>query len=209
MHRPQRNDAAPPVNWSAREAYLLAMVCLLAGLAMGYLLRGSSPVPVASAASGPAASPVAPAGNPAALAGDANIQAAPLKMALANDPKNFALLVQLGNLYYDKQVFAPAIEYYRRALELQPNDINVRTDLGTAYWYSGFPQNAIAEYKKSLQVDPGHAQTLFNMGVVYKDGLKDSAAAVETWEKLLRLHPDHPDRQRILGMIAEAKKHNS
>jgi tetratricopeptide (TPR) repeat protein len=209
MHKQQRIDPAPPASWTAREAYLLAVVCLLVGLAMGYLIRSSAAEPMASTAGVPAASRSAPAADPAALAGDVEIQAAPLKTALMTEPKNFALLVKLGNLYYDKQVYAPAIDYYRRALELHPNDINVRTDLGTAYWYAGFPQNAIAEYKKSLQVDPGHAQTLFNMGVVYKDGMKDPAAAVAVWEKLLKLHPDHPDRQRILEMIENAKKRNS
>jgi cytochrome c-type biogenesis protein CcmH/NrfG len=208
MHKQSRNDAAPPSNWTSREAYVLAVVCLLAGLAMGYLLRGTS-APVATAASAPAAPADIPAANPTASAVDADIQAAPLKMALTTDPRNFDLLVQLGNLYYDKQVFAPAIEYYRRALEVRPSDVSVRTDLGTAYWYSGFPQNAIAEYKKSLQVDPGHAQTLFNMGVVYRDGMKDPTAAVATWQKLLKSHPDHPDRQRILGMIDDAKRRNS
>ena len=188
---------------------MLAAICLMVGLAIGYFLR-SAPAPVASATSA-AATPAAnqPVGNPAAAAVSLETMAAPLKVALDSDPKNFELLVQLGNLYYDRQSFAPAIEYYRRALEVRPNDINVRTDLGTAYWYSGMAQNAIAEYKKSLAIDPGHPQTLFNMGVVYKDGLKDPRNAIATWEKLLKAHPDHPDRQRILNMIEEAKKMSS
>lgn len=192
-------------SWTAREAYLLAAVCLLVGVALGYLIRGSSaPSAVASSATA-ATTPVAAPVNPLVAAGDVESMAAPLKAALLKDPKSFDVLVELGNLYYDKRVFAPAIDYYGRALELRPKDINVRTDLGTAYWYSGSPEKAIAEYKQSLKVDPGHSQTLFNMGVVYNDGLKDPADAIAAWEKLLRLHPDHPDRQRVLGMIEAAK----
>ncbi len=208
MYKQHRVESAPPSRWTAREAYLLAIVCLLAGLAMGYLVRGSS-APSVSAASVPAAPRSTPAANPVAPAGDVDLEAAPLKTALTTDPKNFDLLVRLGNLYYDKQVFAAAINYYHRALELRPNDVNVRTDLGTAYWYSGSPQKAIEEYKQSLRIDPGHAQTLFNMGIVYKDGMKDPAAAIAAWEKLLKLHPDYPDRGRIQGMIEAAKKRNS
>jgi cytochrome c-type biogenesis protein CcmH/NrfG len=208
MHKQPRNETPPSSGWTGREAYLLAVVCLLTGLAIGYFIRGSS-APTVSAASAPAAPTSAATVNPAAMGGDVDLQAAPLKMALTTEPRNFDLLVQLGNLYYDKRVFATAIDYYRRALEVKPNDVDVRTDLGTAYWYSGFPEKAIAEYKESLKVDPGHAQTLFNMGVVYKDGLKDPAAAVAAWEKLLKLHPDHPDRVRIQGMIEDAKKQNS
>jgi cytochrome c-type biogenesis protein CcmH/NrfG len=205
---PKQHRDVPSESWTSREAYLLAVVCLLVGLAVGYFIRGGATNAPAVAAA-PAAMPTAPAANPASVTQNVESLAAPLKVALSADPKSFELLTELGNLYYDKQAFAPAIDYYRRALEVRPNEINVRTDLGTAYWYSGFPQKAIDEYKKSLAVDPGHSQTLFNMGVVYKDGLKDSADAIATWEKLLKLHPDHPDRQRILSMIEEAKKRNS
>lgn len=208
MKKQERNVPEGTEIWTPREAYLLAVVCLLAGLGMGYLIRGSSAPVTPTAAVATPAQQAAP-GNPAPLAGDVETLAAPLRMALNADPKNVDLLVQLGNLYYDKQTYAPAIEYYRRALELRPSDVNVRTDLGTAYWYAGFPQNAITEYKKSLEVQPGHAPTLFNMGVVYKDGLKDPASAIASWEKLLKLHPDHPDRQRVLNMIEAAKKPNS
>ena len=208
MYKQQRTEPASPSSWTAREAYLLAVVCLVVGLALGYLLRGSS-APVVAAAGTPEAATSAPTANPAALPGDVDLQAAPLKAALTSEPKNFDLLVQLGNLYYDKQVFAPAIDYYQRALALRPNEVNVRTDLGTAYWYSGLPQKAVAEYKKSLQVDPGHAQTLFNLGVVYDKGMKDPAAAAEAWERLLKLHPDYPERERVQGMIEQARKRNS
>src|SRR5205807_10281328 len=33
----------PRATWTSREAYLLALVCLTAGLLVGYLLHGSSP----------------------------------------------------------------------------------------------------------------------------------------------------------------------
>jgi cytochrome c-type biogenesis protein CcmH/NrfG len=209
MPKPQQSVPESTGSWTAREAYLLAAVCLLVGVALGYLIRGSSAPPAvapsATAATTPATAPV----NPLVAPGDLDSMAAPLKAALLKDPKNFGVLVELGNLYYDKHLFAPAIEYYGRALELHPKDVNVRTDLGTAYWYSGSPEKAVAEYKQSLAVDPGHSQTLFNMGVVYNDGLKDPADAIAVWEKLLRLHPDHPDRQRVLDMIEAAKKQRS
>lgn len=197
-------------TWTSREAYLLAMVCLMCGFALGFLFRGSaSPGPVAMGAPVPAGSQSADALGPAAAALHSaealDPIAAPLLAALKVDPKNFETLVQLGNLYYDHYVYPQVIEYYGRALELKPSDLNVRTDLGTAYWYSGFADNAMAEYEKALAIQPGYAPTLMNMGIVRMEGLKDYKGAVAAWGKLLAVNPQHPERERVLALIAQAR----
>jgi tetratricopeptide (TPR) repeat protein len=204
MHKQPQREIEASTGWTAREAYLLAVVCLMVGLGMGYMIRGSAGSDAVATAA-VASQPAVPAANTQAPGPDVEMTAAPLKVALSSDPRNFDLLVQLGNLYYDKRVYTPAAEYYQRALALRPNEVGVRTDLGTAYWYSGFPDKAIAEYRKSLQVDPNHPQTLFNMGVVYKDGLKEPSEAIATWEKLLKVHPEYTDRQKVLDLIKAAK----
>ena len=192
-------------TWTSREAYLLALVCLMAGLLIGYLFRGSSaPAPAAQVVM-PAPSNVPAAANAPATAESVQPLAAPLLAVLRVDPKNVENLVQLGNLYYDHHVYPQAIEYYTRALELRPNDVNVRTDLGTAYWYSNLPQQAVKEYEKSLAINPSHPNTLFNLGIVRSQGLQDPAGAIAAWEKLLKTNPDYPEKQRVLDLIAKAK----
>src|SRR5437879_4325014 len=206
----------PRATWTSREAYLLALVCLTTGLLVGYLLHGSSPglgpvvgptpgaTPAASGTGMPLSGAPAAAGA-AATAASLQPQAAPLLAALNADPKHVETLVQLGNLYYDNRVYPEAIEYYTRALDVRPNDINVRTDLGTAYWYSGSPEKAVKEYEKSLAIDPSHPNTLFNMGVVRSEGLKDNVGAIAAWEKLLNSNPQYPEKQKILDLIAKAR----
>ncbi len=201
-------------TWSNREAYLLGLVCLMAGLLIGYLFRGSS-APVTSSgqlvanapgqASAPGTGSTPPGSTPALTAESLQPLAAPLLAAVRADPRNVEALVQLGNLYYDHQLYPQAIEYYSRALELKPNDVNVRTDLGTAYWYSNLPQQAVKEYEKSLAINPSHPNTLFNMGIVRSQGLRDPAGAIAAWEKLLKTNPGYPEKQRVLNLIAQAK----
>ncbi len=213
-------DRATAGAWTSREAYLLALVCLVVGILLGYLFHGSTPAPVAppTAAGGtmpsgggpqgmgmpPGGFPV-PAGSPPPTAASLEGVAAPLLAAIKADPNNVENLVQLGNLYYDHRVYPEAIEYYTKALVQRPNDVNVRTDLGTAFWYSSLPDKAVKEYEKSLAVDPGHANTLFNMGVVKSEGLKDYAGAIAAWEKLLKSNPQYPQRQRVEELIAQAR----
>jgi tetratricopeptide (TPR) repeat protein len=201
-------NSQPNTTWTSREAYLLALVCLTVGLLLGYIFRGSAPI----AGSLPAAAgAVAPAtGGPTNRGATPTVESlqplvAPLLATLKANPKNFETLVEIGNVYYDHGVYPEAIEYYARALELRPNDVNARTDLGTAFWYGGFPEKAVAEYQKSLAVDPTHANTLFNLGVVRSEGLKDFPGAVAAWEKLLQLHPDYPEKQRVLELIKRAR----
>jgi tetratricopeptide (TPR) repeat protein len=207
-NRPAQPIPTPNAAWSSREAYLLGLACLLAGLAMGYLIRGSSqPFGDRTGAPTVPAGAAQPATTSAPLPTAQTLQplAAPLLAAIKAEPKNADALVELGNLYYDHRVYPEAITYYRRALELRPNDVNVRTDLGTAYWYSGLPKQALAEYQKALAVQPNHAPTLLNMGIVKMEGLQDYAGAIAAWEKLLATSPDHPEKPRVLSLIAQAK----
>lgn len=192
-------------RWTNREAYLLALACLIAGLLVGYILRGSSQGPGGSDGIAPTggAAPSSPATMPTSESLQPLVE--PLLAALKVDPKNVDTLVQLGNHYYDHHIYPQAIEYYTRALEVRPNDINVRTDLGTAFWYSGSPEKAIVEYQKSLALDPSHANTLFNLGIVRSEGLKDYAGAITAWEQLLKANPEYPQRQHVLDLIEKAR----
>jgi tetratricopeptide (TPR) repeat protein len=197
-------------TWTSREAYLLALACLVSGLLMGYLLRGTSPalpgaatIPAGASAAAPLAGGMASA--PHATAETVQPLAAPLLAALKADPNNADTLISLGNLYYDQHVYPQAIEYYTRALGGRPNDANVRTDLGTAYWYSNLPNEAVGEYEKSLKLVPTHPNALFNMGIVRSDGLHDYKGAIAAWEKLLQTNPQYPERQRVLDLIAKAQ----
>lgn len=189
--------------WTAREAYLLAGITLMAGLAIGYLIRGSSAPAVAVNASAPVSAPVSQA--PAPSAESIRVFADPLLQSLKIDPNHYETLVKLGNLYYDYKVFPEAITYYEKAVKVNAKDVNVLTDLGTSYWYAGFPEKAVVRYEQALAIQPTYAQTLFNLGVVRMDGLKDPRGAVAAWEKLLATNPQYVDRQKVQDLLVKAR----
>lgn len=198
--------------WTGKEAYLLAAFCLLLGVALGYLFRGSA----SSAAAPVAASTATQQGSGfQKQQADPNAQAAlaqaatPLLEAVNKDPNDFDSLVKLGNLYYDGQQFPSAIQYYERALLIHPDNPDVRTDMGTAYWYTGNAEKALAAMETSLKYRPGHPQTLFNLGWVRWQGKQDPKGAIEAWQQLLKANPDYPQRQKVEQYIAKAKEHAS
>ena len=135
--------------------------------------------------------------------------AEPLLAQLKTNPKDFDTIVKLGNLYYDGQAYPQAIEYYEKALALQPDNADVRTDLGTAYWYTGNADKAIASFEKVLAIRPNNAPTLFNLGIVRWQGKKDPKGAIVAWEKLLQTNPDYPQKDQVQMLIERAKMHGA
>lgn len=217
----QTGNNSSNVNWTGVQAYTLAVVCLLLGMAGGWLIRGSqSP---AAAAAVESAAPSAPA--PSAMGGGmgggmnaqptpdqmkkmADTQAAPLIEKLKSDPNNPELLASVGNFYYDAQQYPIAVDYYGRALKAKPADAGVRTDMATAYWYMGNADSAIEEFNKALTYEPNKPNTLFNLGLVKWQGKMDINGAVADWEKLLKTNPNYEGKDKVEQMIAEAKKHS-
>lgn len=201
-------------NWTGTQAYVLAAFCLLLGVALGYLFRGSAST---AAAQAPATTSVGQQGGgvPHQQQPDANAQAAlaqaaaPLIEAVNKNPNDYDSLVKLGNLFYDGQQFPTAIQYYERALVIHPDNPDVRTDMGTAYWYAGNADKAIAAMEASLKYRPGHPQTLFNLGWVRWQGKTDPKGATEAWEQLLKANPDYPQKEQVQQYIAKAKEHAS
>jgi len=138
----------------------------------------------------------------------ADTQAGPLLEKLKADPNNAGLLASSGNVYYDTQQFGTAIDYYQRALKVDPVNAGVRTDMATAYWYTGNADAAIAEFQKSLSYEPNKANTLFNLGIVEWQGKMDIDKAIATWQKLLDTNPNYEGKEKVLELMAQAKKHS-
>jgi len=236
-NRTAHAKASSSANWTSTQAYLMAVICLLIGVGAGWFLRGSqSPAtaPVATSEAGGTAGNV-PAGNmggfggvagmgqqapsPAQLKRMADTQAAPLLAQLKSTPNDANLMIQIGNSYFDSgeacretnqdcpEQFKTAIEYYERALKIQPTNTNVRTDMGIAWWEGLHDADtAITAFDKALSYEPTKPQTLQSLGIVRWKGKADPKGAIAAWEKLLQSNPTYEKRDKIQQLIAEAKR---
>lgn len=210
MSETKKNESVE--QWTSLQAYALAAVCLVVGIAGGWLVRGSQGPGTAAVQSVAAAtsSQTSPSGSqptPEEMRRMADKQAEPLLAKLQSDPKNAELLANLGNIYFDTQQFPVAIDYYQKSLTLKPKDASVRTDMATAYWYVGSADTAIAEFNKALVDEPNKANALFNLGVVQWQGKLDVEAALATWQKLLETNPNYENKDKLLDLMAQVKKH--
>lgn len=201
------------VSWTATQSYVLAAITLVVGIGIGWFLHSSyadSPSATAKAATTASSSgsfQVPSFGTPQRpTVDDVNRAAAPLLAQLQQRPNDADLLAQIGNLYYDSQLYPQAIEYYRKSLEIRPTNPDVRTDMGTAMWYGGDADSALKEFAQSLSYNPSHNGTLFNRGVVLMQGKGDAKGAIASWQKLLQVNPNYPDRAKVEELIEQAKQ---
>ncbi len=124
---------------------------------------------------------------------------------LRTKPKDFDLLSQVGNVYYDGARFGEAITYYEKALEIKPDDPMVRTDLATCFYNTKQNERALQELDKVLTVKPDFTQALYNLGVIRYFGKNDRSGAQAAWEKLLQIDPNYSAAAQIKESIAKLK----
>ncbi|MBN1273625.1 MAG: tetratricopeptide repeat protein [Candidatus Aminicenantes bacterium] len=71
-----------------------------------------------------------------------------------------------------------AIQYFKKALDLNPRFNLALNSLGLAYTFKGSFQNAITAFKKCLEINPTFTEAHNNLGIVYHEmGLIDKAEA--------------------------------
>lgn len=205
--------AGTPSNttWRPWQAYVMAAICLLIGVTVGYLVRGSAPAPLSSAAV--SAQPSLPNSAPQQMPTledmkrMADKQVEPLLEKLKTEPNNADLLNQVGTVYRMTHQFETAATYYQKALRINPKNVGARTDLASCMYYQGDVDGAISQLEKSLTYDPKHAGTLLNLGIIRWKGKGDAAGAISAWDKLLKYNPDFHDKQMVEKLMADAKAH--
>jgi tetratricopeptide (TPR) repeat protein len=200
--------------WKPGQTYAMAAICLVIGLAIGYLVRGSASPTATAAASEvttaqPKQDPHAGMGQQAMPTLDdmkrmADKQAEPLLAKLKDNPKDAEVLNKTALTYKAAHQFAEAITYFQKALDIDPKNIAVRDDMASCMYFTGNVDGALDELNKSLTYDPKHAGTLMNIGIIKWHGKGDIDGAVASWQKLLKLNPNYPQKAVIEHLIDEA-----
>jgi tetratricopeptide (TPR) repeat protein len=72
-----------------------------------------------------------------------------------------------GDKFYEKGEIQKAIDEFKLALELGPNNVNVHNSLGVCYGLQSHYDLAIAAFQKAIAIDPGEYMALHNMGLVH------------------------------------------
>ena len=101
-----------------------------------------------------------------------------------------------------------AIENYRDALALEPNDAITHYDLALALKYQGSTKEALKEFQEAVQLKPKWADAHYGLGAVWYD-LQDPDAALKEVRIAAALDPGqhrHPPVVRAHSLAAEQSR---
>lgn len=205
-------QSATSRGWKPAQVYTMAAICVVIGLALGYLFRGS-------ASNAVPASHVAQASNQGAMTAPAQMpgleqmkqmadkQAEQLLAKLQNDPNNSDLLNKIGTIYKATHQFKEAIGYYQKAVQADPKNNLARTDLASCLYYEGDVDGALKQLQQALTYNPKDANSLFNLGMIRWKGKGDTKGAAEAWHQLLKSNPqlDQPKKTEVEQLLAQVQ----
>ena len=181
------------------------MIIVIAALGVGFMVGALGPKLFSSRPRGTTVVPqtqfpVPPVQSPVQ---DNSLKIAELKRILEKNPNDIGTLIQLGNTYFDSNMYVPSIEAYERALALKPGNPDVLTDLGVMYRRNGQPGEAVLTFRKAMKASSTHPQSRFNLGIVLYYDLRDINSAKEAFQDFLTVVPAGPQADNVKNLIAE------
>jgi tetratricopeptide (TPR) repeat protein len=72
-----------------------------------------------------------------------------------------------GDKFYESGKIREAIKEFKRALKLDPSNVNVHNSLGVCYGLQNECESAIEEFQKAFKLDSGEYMALYNLGLVH------------------------------------------
>jgi tetratricopeptide (TPR) repeat protein len=127
------------------------------------------------------------------------------RAALAQDPRAYEPLVNLGGVLIDTHKLDEALMYNQDAVLLRPDDALANSQLGLAYFATGNFDLAVKYLEIARGIDPAHFShpQLVLAEIHLRRG--ENRAAADALEDFLRRHPDFPTADKIRENIAKLR----
>ncbi|MBI3029070.1 MAG: cytochrome c-type biogenesis protein CcmH [Candidatus Rokubacteria bacterium] len=116
------------------------------------------------------------------------------------------VLLQRGRQAMDAGEWDRAIGFFRRALEVDPDEPTAHASLGFILHRAGHSDRALKSFERALARDPTSPPALWGKGLVLYESLGKTAEAIRTWETLLAQEISKEDRDHVLSILADARQ---
>jgi tetratricopeptide (TPR) repeat protein/TolB-like protein len=133
-------------------------------------------------------------GDARAAKGEIDAAIASYQKALSHNPLNPRVHASLGRIYFtEKSLYFEAVNAYKKAIDLDPADVDARMGLAEVYEDKGLYTEAVAEYKTVVTQDPKHTGALYNLALVYEK--VDPKESIALWERYISLAGPQPSEK--------------
>lgn len=124
---------------------------------------------------------------------------------LSKDRMRAATEVRWGTALRAQDRLDEAVEHYRRAIELDPQQAGAHSALGLILRAGGRADEAVEHYRAALELDPENAATRSNLAnILVEDGRSSEAASHYRWA--LELAPDFVEAHNNFGSLLYAQE---
>lgn len=136
--------------------------------------------------------------------------AAVVEIVLKREPENNFAWRLKGLIYLEQRRVNEAIESFKKALEINPEDDQARIFLGRAYAMSEatYPE-AVNAFREVLKSQPDNVEVRAELARIYSYA-NNHAMAVEQYEEMLRRNPDNNEiRAELIRAHLEAENYDA
>jgi len=106
----------------------------------------------------------------------------------------------MGNVLKSLGKLNKAIDYYQKALDLQPNYAVAHNNLGNTLLQQGKLKQASKHYQQAIQIQPNYADAHYNLAIILLKR-NDITGATEYLNKTLQLQPDHTEAHNQMAQL--------
>jgi len=142
---------------------------------------------------------------------DEEMQNGDLQKALAiyseaniKEPKNPETLFKMGYVLAEQKRYDEALEYYKEALDLDPDNLYLHQAMASAYRSMDEFASARNHLNKSLGIDESNPVTYYNYGNLLVD-MKHFDEAKDMYKKALELNPELEEAKEELAKLETGK----
>jgi tetratricopeptide (TPR) repeat protein len=122
---------------------------------------------------------------------------------IEQEPTYYDAIIQLGNLYATHKD-PIALQYYNKALKLQPHSVEGLYDRGLYFQNTGAIDKAVNDYNELLKIDPTYGFAYFNLGFIAMKYEKDFNKAIPLFSKALTYESHYVEAYYNRGVCYES-----
>lgn len=138
------------------------------------------------------------------------VQVGKLMGRLEANPDDAALLIELGNIYFEAGDYNSAVGWMKRAVAIEPGNVKARLALGASEFNLGDEGAARKAWERVIELDPENVEAYYDLGFLYvSEDPPEMVEAKKMWRRVVALAPDSAVAKTVATHLEGLKKSGS